>query len=174
MTEPTELPEIGYQVDERTMLLDFLDYQRTVLVRKTEGLAEEEGARRLPPSSLTLKGLLKHLALVESHWATYILQGRELAEPWAEAPWDDDPDWDFNTADADSFAELWTLHRAAWTDANSAYRSTASLDDLAVRPASSGEVASVRWILLHMIEEYARHVGHADFLRQAIDGAVDD
>ncbi len=172
-TDVTELPEIAMQADEKSMLVDFLNFQRTVLLRKSEGLRDEQGSQTAAPSSLTLKGLLKHMAFVESHWSNYVLLGHDPQSPWAEAPWDDDPDWDFTTANDEPLAELQARYRSAWGDADAIYRA-AGIDDLAARPGADGVAASVRWILLHMIEEYARHIGHADFLREAIDGSVGD
>ncbi len=169
----TELPDIGKQVDEKQTLLDFLNYQRTVLLRKTEGLTDEQACKTLPPSSLTLKGLLKHLTLVELHWAVYVVQGDDMPSPWAEAPWDDDPDWELTTAADDALADLQARYTEALAVADAIYDSM-PLDQIAARPGDDERLPSLRWVLVHMIEEHARHLGHADFLRQAIDGAVGD
>ena len=87
--------------DERTMLDQFLDYQRATLLLKTAGLNQEQLNRRLSTSALTLGGLLKHLALVEDDWIHVRFCGRSELEPWASAPWDQDRDWEFHTAERD-------------------------------------------------------------------------
>jgi len=170
----TELPSITKDGDERQMLTEFLNYQRTVLLRKTEGITDEQATQPLPPSDLTLGGLLKHMAFVESNWASYVFRGEDPESPWAEAPWDDEPDWELTSAADHSLAELQDMYRNAWTAADDLYRKALSLDAMAVRPGGDGRHPSVRWILIHLIEEYARHLGHADYLRQAIDGATGD
>lgn len=170
----TELPPIAKQADERQTLMDVLNYQRTVLLRKTEGLTEEQASKPIEPSILTLGGLLKHMAYVESNWASYVFRGDDPESPWAEAPWADDHDWELTSAANDSLADLQDMLRAAWASADAIYNGALSLDAVAVRPGGDGEHPSVRWILVHLIEEYARHLGHADYLREAIDGATGD
>jgi len=157
--------------DERTTLGQFLDYQRATMLGKAEGLTQEQLTRRLPTSALTLAGLLKHLALVEDDWIQVRFLGRPELEPWASAPWDEDRDWEFHTAEHDDPNEL----RARYADACERSRqavASARMDDLSVGTAREGHQWSLRWILTHLIEETSRHNGHADLLREAIDGAV--
>jgi uncharacterized damage-inducible protein DinB len=122
---------------------------------------------------MSLGGMLKHLALVEDHWFSRRLHGRDASPPWNAVDWGTDPDWEWHTAAEDSPEQL----RALWEDAVARSRSLvadaladASLDVLARRSRQDGRTPSLRWILLHMIEEYARHNGHADLLRESVDG----
>jgi uncharacterized damage-inducible protein DinB len=169
-----ELIDPDNRGDERTLLTQFLDYQRAVMVRKAEGLTAEQLAARLGPSELTLGGLLKHMALVEDSWFHRRLLGRELPEPWASVDWEADPDWEFHTAAQDEPAELFRLYHAACERSRAAVDEVGDLDAISKVPNRRGEHFSLRWILLHMIEEAARHVGHADLLRESIDGATGD
>lgn len=161
--------------DEATTLLAFLDHLRVTLRRQADGLDAVQLGTRLPPSSLTLGALLKHLALVEGYWATEILLGGELGEPWASVDWDADPDWDLTSAADDPPEELRRLFDSEVAAADAIHRRVLAergLDTLAAR-ARHGEPPSLRWILVHLVEEYARHCGHADLIRESIDGAVD-
>jgi uncharacterized damage-inducible protein DinB len=172
VTERTRPPAAA---DEATTLLAFLDYFRDTLRRQTDGLDAEQLATRLPPSTLTLGALLKHLAHVERHWATYVFAGEAMTEPWASADWDADPDWEMTSAAGDPPEELRRLFDAEVAAADAVYRRVldeVGLDALAVRVRHRKHF-SLRWILVHLVEEYARHCGHADLIRESIDGAVD-
>ena len=156
--------------DERTSLDQFLDYHRETLLDRTDGLDAAAMRQRLPTSELSLGGLLKHSALVEDDWIQVDFLGRPSVEPWASAPWDEDRDWEFHSADADDPEALRDLYRAACERSRQALVGR-GLDDLSAgRHRSTGEPWTLRWILLHLIEETARHNGHADLLREAIDG----
>ncbi len=168
-------PEPPLQADEAATLLGFLDYQRATLEWKCRGLSDEQLRVALPPTSMTLGGMLKHLACVEDYWCTEVAAGAPSPEPWASVDWDADPDWDWDSAAADSGGEL----RALWADRVA--RSRAVLDARlrqggaaalgAAHPAWGGRGrASLRWVLVHLVEEYARHNGHADLIRESIDG----
>lgn len=169
----TELPDIAMQSGERQTLMEFLNYQRAVLIRKTEGLDDFQARVALPPSDLTLGGLLKHMAYVESHWASYIVSGNDPVAPWADAPWDEDADWEMSSAADDALTDIQDLFRSSVAAADVVYNDL-ELDSVAARWAGGDAPPSIRWVLVHMIEEYARHLGHADFLRQSIDGATGD
>jgi uncharacterized damage-inducible protein DinB len=157
--------------DELSLLSEFLDYHRATLVMKVSGLTQEQLAVRLGPSRLTLAGLVKHLALVEDSWFHDRLLGRDLPEPWASAPFDDDVDWDFHSAVDDSPSELLELYAAACERSRAAVAEVGNdLMAMMARPTRRGERFNLRWILLHMLEETARHNGHADLLRESIDG----
>lgn len=165
----------GTPDDEKHALVEFLDFYRTVLLRKAEGLTSEELNRTVAASELTLGGLVKHMAAVEDGWFTDRLAGAGDPEPWASAPWEEDQDWEFHSAAGDSPADLRALFDAACARSNEIIEATPSLDSLTLMPAGKpSKSRNLRWILIHMIEEYARHVGHADLLREAIDGQVDD
>lgn len=160
--------------DEHTQLNQFLDYQRATLLRKVDGLDREQLAVTTAASNLTLAGLLKHMALVEDHWFSVILHDVEPAQPWCGVDWDADPDWEFRTAVDDDPADLVAQYEQTCDASRAAVAAVGSLDDLSARAGRRGEHFSLRWILLHMLEETARHLGHADFLREAIDGVTGD
>lgn len=171
---PIELaPEPGRDQPERDTLVTFLDSFRSVLIRKAVGLDQTQLATTLGPSSLTIGGLVKHLAFVEDHWFTYVLLGHEYPEPWASADWNTSPDWEFDTAPTDLPAELLAQFERSLSRSRQALDGVSDLDAIAARP-SHGEPTNVRWILVHMIEEYARHCGHADLIRESIDARTGD
>ncbi len=173
MTTPRSHPPAV--ADEPTMLLAFLDFHRDTVRRQTEGLGPEQLRATLGPSPLTLGGLLKHLAYVEDHWTRHVLLGEEPAEPWASVDWTADRDWDHHSAADDApeqLRELFDVAVAASDEGVQRALADGGLDTLAVRP-TYGKHASLRWILLHLVEEYARHCGHADLIRESVDGAVD-
>jgi len=157
---------------ERDLLGQYLDYQRETVLAKTEGLDREQMARRLPTSALTLGGLLYHLALVEEDWMEVRFLGLAEREPWAGVDWDADPDWEFRTGAGMDPEQLRQRYRDACDRSRQAMLSATGLDQLSVKPLQTGQRFSLRWILLHLLEETARHAGHADLLREAIDGSV--
>ena len=163
----------GLASDERTMMLEFLDYHRATFVQKVTGLTSAELDRTtVPTSALTLGGLLKHLAHVEDSWLTHRFAGGPIPEPWASAPFDHDEDWDLHSATDDSPEELLALYATA-CDRSREVVDGASFDDVSAALDSGGtERFTLRWIVLHLIEETARHNGHVDLLREAIDGAT--
>lgn len=167
-------PEIPQQGSERETLLAFLDYYRAVLIDKASGLTDEQLHTRLEPSTLTLGGLINHMAVVEDDWFTSDVAGRDIPEPWASAPWDDDRDWEFNSASDVPTDELFGRYREAIERSNQVISSIGNLETLSEKEDRSGEKWSLRWILIHMIEETARHCGHADLIRESIDGSVGD
>jgi uncharacterized damage-inducible protein DinB len=166
-------PEPPPSADETTMLLAYLDYQRATFAWKCRGLDSGGLNTRTAASTMTLGGLMKHLALVEDGWFSRSLHGRDQSPPWDAVNWDADPDWEWRTAADDTPDEL----RAMWEEAVARSRRLVAealpdggLDRLAARTWPDGRTPSLRWILLHLIEEYARHNGHADLLREVVDG----
>ncbi len=152
------------------MLCEFLDSQRTLLVEKVRGLSSEQLARPLTNSTMTLAGLIKHLALVEDSWFQDDFLGLGEPEPWVSAPFDDDRDWEWHSATSDDPEYLIELYSSACDRSRAAVASAASLDAIAAKPdRRTGGPISLRWILLHLIEETAQHNGHADLLREAVD-----
>ena len=174
-TERRDPPLIA---DEQTMLLAWLDFHRDTLRLKTEGLTSDQLSAPLPPSTLTLGGLLKHMALVEDHWFSVVLLGNDKAEPWRDIDWDADPAWEFHSAFDDSPEDLrrWFDDACAASDrALKRVLADGGLDALAERESRhTGGKFSLRWIVTHMVEEYARHNGHADLIRESIDGSTGD
>lgn len=171
--------EPAYSNDEVGMLRSFLDHYRATIRLQAAGLTGAQLDRSLPPSDLTLGGMLKHLAFVEDYWFSYHLMAHDPAPPWDTAPWDDDPDWDWHSAAGESHAELDALLSAAVARSDecldAALAADPELDREVARPRdpATGGTATVRWVLVHMVEEYCRHAGHADLIRQSIDGATD-
>jgi uncharacterized damage-inducible protein DinB len=153
----------------------FLDYQRATLAWKCGGVDAAGLRATVGVSSMTLGGLVKHLAYVEDDWFSRWLHGRDRRPPWDTVDWTADSDWDWNSAAADSPEQLFAL----WEDAVRHSRSLVAealadggLEQPARRTWPDGRAPSLRWILCHMIEEYARHNGHADLLRESVDGVT--
>jgi hypothetical protein len=168
-------PEPPVAGDETATLLGSLERQRATLAWKCGGLDASGLGATLAPSSITLGGLLKHLALVEDDYFSRRLLGRELGPPWDTGDWDADPDWEWHSAAEDTPEQLVTL----WQDAVARSRSAVAealadggLERLARRTWPDGRAPSLRRILIDLIEEYARHVGHADLIRESVDGLV--
>ena len=157
---------------EAQLLGQYLDYQRSTVLEKTEGLAAGQMGYQHAPSTLTLAGLLYHLALVEEDWMEHRFLGLPEREPWAAADWDADPDWEFHTAVTLSPEALRQRYRDACERSRQVVAGAASLDQQSVMTLRDGRHFSLRWVLLHLIEETARHAGHADMIREAIDGSV--
>ncbi len=162
--------------DETATLLGFLEYQRATLAWRCDGLDAAGLAATVGASSMTLGGLLKHMAYVEDLWCSRRLHGFEPAPPWDTVDWTADVDWDWHSAAEDAPEEL----RALWREA--VERSRAMIADALADTGLArravwvddyfGEAPSLRRILVHMIEEYARHNGHADLLRESVDGVT--
>ncbi|GAB3590007.1 DinB family protein [Angustibacter peucedani] len=163
---------------EVSTLRGFLDYHRDTLRMKTDGLDAAGLAAVHPPSTLTLGGLLKHAALNDDWWFCRVLEGRETEPDWVPAgAFEQDEDWELSSARDDSPEELRRIFDTSRAGADAAIdRALAKdgLDTLSVvtSPSRGGQAFTLRWVLLHMIEEYARHNGHADLLREAVDGTV--
>jgi hypothetical protein len=150
------------------MLDGWLDFHRDTLLRKCSGLsAEQLKTRSCEPSTLTLLGLVRHMAEVES-WFNNDLEDGAVAPIFYS---DDDPDGDFDRLEEAVVADDVATFRRCVERSRTFCARTADLDTILGR-SRSGEDISLRWIYLHMIEEYARHNGHADFLRERIDGAT--
>lgn len=151
-----------------------LDYYRAVMVRKAEDLTDDQLAVELPPSDLTLGGLLMHLALVEDSWFQSTFLGGDLGEPWSGFDWESDPDWELHHAHEYTKDQIVAQYESSLSRSRAVIEDAASLDALAAGKTRSGRDINLRWILIHLIEEYARHAGHADLIRQSIDGATGD
>jgi uncharacterized damage-inducible protein DinB len=170
-------PEPPPEGGEVATLLGFLDYQRATLEWKCRGLSDEQLRVARPPSPMTLDGLLKHMACVEDSWFTEVVAGEPAPEPWASVDFEADPEWPWRSAASDSGRYL----RALWTQAVNRSRAVVQAQLSRGEEAALSEThadwqlphpVSLRWVLVHMIEEYARHNGHADLLRERLDGST--
>jgi hypothetical protein len=167
-----EPPIAGSELDT---LLGALERQRRYIAWKCGNLDSAGLRATLGPSTMTLGGLLKHLAAVEDDVFSVKLHGNDRHPPWDAVDWDADPDWEWLSAAADSREQLESL----WQEAVGRSRTLVSeaiadggLDRLAAFTWPDGRTPSLRRLLMDMIEEYARHVGHADLLRESVDGLV--
>ena len=144
--------------DEATTLRAFLDYLRESLILKVADLDEESARRSTVPTGTSLLGLIKHLTAVESGWFQFAFAGRDVPMPSEE------------TEPTDSVAAAVAAYEAATGVSNQVVDEADDLDQLCARAPTTPEPLSLRWLLVHMIEETARHAGHADILREQIDG----
>ncbi|MGC4879897.1 DinB family protein [Micromonospora sp. DT43] len=154
--------------DERETLRAFLDFHRATLALKCAGLTDEELRRQsMPPSTLSLLGLVRHMAEVERAWFRRVIDGEDIPLVWSETG-------DFQQAydaGAATRAEAFDAWEREVEHARRIERAAASLD-VTGHNARSGETVSLRLVMLHLIHEYARHNGHADLLREGVDGTV--
>jgi uncharacterized damage-inducible protein DinB len=175
MTELDEQgrPEPPLAADEAATLLGFLEFLRATLAWKCAGLDAAGLAATAAASTMTLGGMLKHLAYVEDEWFSRWLVGADRRPPWDAVDWKADPDWDWLSATEDTPEQLhfrWQEAVARSRSAVAAALADGGLGQLAQRHWPDGRAPSLRWILVHMIEEYARHNGHADLIRESLDG----
>jgi uncharacterized damage-inducible protein DinB len=159
------------QAGEREMLAGWLDHHRAILLWKCEGLsAGQLRQRAVPPSTLSLLGLLRHMAQVERGWFREVFLGEDLPDLYDFSA---DPDADFNAVDSADPEEAFRAFEQECAAAREIVTQAADLDVLSKKPSErTGQLFSLRWIVTHMIEEYARHNGHADLLRECIDGVT--
>jgi uncharacterized damage-inducible protein DinB len=168
----TERREPAGNADERTMLEGWLDYHRRTLAWKCEGLTDAQlRTAAVAPSELSLMGLVRHMAEVERSWFRKVLVGDD---PGPIYYGDDDPDGEFHLTGADTWQEAHTTWQAEIAVARRNAARFALEDVSEGRHGRTGERFSLRWIYTHMIEEYARHNGHADLIRERLDGATGD
>jgi uncharacterized damage-inducible protein DinB len=170
--EPEHDPrtEPPFEADERTMLTSFLRWYRETLDLKCSGLDPAALAlRSVEPSTMSLLGLVRHMAEVERNWFRRVLAGQD-APPIYYSDTEPDGDWDGAVADSEVVSDAWGRWRE---EIELADRFVADAPDLDVTGTMrDGTAVSLRWVLVHMVEEYARHIGHADLLRERIDGEV--
>jgi hypothetical protein len=161
------------RADEVTTLRAFLDFHRDTFRWKCSGLSQEQLAQPHPPSDMSLGGMMKHLTLVESSWFEDDYAGRGVMPPFDTVDWDADRNWEWRTARDDTPEELFALFDEAVRRADAVVDEALAgpgLDGESSKPSRDQGAFSLRWIIVHMIEEYARHNGHADLIREAIDG----
>ncbi|MGH3098963.1 MAG: DinB family protein [Streptosporangiales bacterium] len=169
---PWEPPVAGSEVEH---LVGALDRQRATVRWKAGGLDAAGLRTRIGASSMTLGGLLKHLALVEDHYFTAKLGGEPLGAPWDEADFDADPDWEWHSAAEDTPDQLYALWDGAVRRSRTQLRAalaSGGLDQPVDLSWPDGRRPSLRRVVCDLIEEYGRHTGHADLLREAVDGLV--
>jgi uncharacterized damage-inducible protein DinB len=172
-TDEPDHPEPPVAGDETATLLGSLERQRATLAWKCGGLDAGGMKATVGASTMTLGGLLKHLALVEDHYFSTRLHGRDPGPPWNTVDWDADPNWEWRSAAEDTPDQLMTL----WQEAVARSRSSVAealaaggVDQLIQQGWPDGRTPSLRRTLIDLIEEYARHVGHADLIRESVDG----
>ncbi|MEU0934665.1 MULTISPECIES: DinB family protein [unclassified Embleya] len=165
---PTQRPEPPVIAGEREMIRSFLDYHRATLAMKCDDLSDEDLRRQsMPPSTLSLLGLVRHMAEVERNWFRRVINGEDIPLVWSDQG-------DFQVAyDASTSTRAEAF--GAWeAEIEHSRRIEAAAESLDVtgHNAKWDEEVSLRLVMLHLIHEYARHNGHADFLREGIDGTV--
>ena len=167
MTEDNrpEPPSVG---GEREILAGFLDFQRATLLWKLEGLDDQQLRRAMVASGTSLLGLVKHLAYVERSWFQGVWAGQEVSFPWTK----EDPDADWRIEPEETTEDVLGLYHGECDRGREIVAATSSLDEVVEHPRNRDWKMNRRWILTHMIEETARHVGHADILREQIDGVT--
>ena len=169
---PWEPPIAGTEADH---LLGALDRLRTTFRFKADGLGSAGLDTRIAASSLTLGALLKHLAAMEDYYTTFKMRGEPLGEPWTGFGWDGSTDWELESAADDTPDELYALYDDAVSRARA--RMTAAvadggLDQPVHASDEQGRHANLRRLVFDLVEEYGRHTGHADLIREAVDGRV--
>jgi uncharacterized damage-inducible protein DinB len=160
--------ETHLATDERDELVRFLDYVRGCVVRKVEGVGDDDARQPRTATGTSIGGLVKHLTWVERGWFQSRLLGQDLDGPST----DDDPDADMRMEPGETLAELVADYERACAESRTVLAGH-DLDARTVRPPQRGPV-TLRWIGWHLVEETARHVGHLDILREQLDGAVGD
>jgi Protein of unknown function (DUF664) len=156
-----------FEADERTTLTGFLDFQRATLAVKCEGLTDDQLRQQaVPPSRLSLLGLVRHMAEVERNWFRPVLGGEPMALYFGSGM-----DWEasFREVPTADVAEAFRIWRAECDHSRTLTAAAPSLD---VRGFRHSGYVSLRWVITHLIEEYARHNGHADLLRERLDGST--
>ncbi len=172
MTESAGQEDLSAQA---SAVLAVLERNRRVFAWKTGGLDHAGLAATTAASSMTLGGLVKHMALVETDWLVVKLAGQPYGPPWDEVDFDADPDWEWRTGAEDAPEQVYALWRSAVRRSRDVVATTlkeGGLDGASRFTRGDGRPVSVGEMLLDMIEEYARHTGHADLLRESVDGLV--
>ena len=165
----TDRPMPPLQADERATLAGWLDFYRATLISKCDGLTDDQlRTPAVPPSPLTLLGLVQHAAEVERNWFRRVLLGEDVPPIYSPATEPTGQDGGFDLADDATLAAA----RATWDDEVARSRSAAAVRGLDETSPFMGGQVTLRWVYSHMIAEYARHAGHADLLRERLDGAT--
>ena len=158
------MPEPAFVADERTTLMAILDEQRALVLWKLEGIGEEAAATSPVPSGTSVLGVVKHLAWVERDFFGGDVAGEPIDPPWSAA----DPDADWRIEPGDTVETISRFYVSA-VAASQKVAASRSLDDVV---GTAGNQRSLRWVVLHLIEETARHLGHMDIVREVVDGTT--
>ncbi|MGD0391930.1 MAG: DinB family protein [Acidimicrobiales bacterium] len=161
---------LGVRQGERETLEGFLDWYRAVVERKVDGLALDDAERVMTPTGLSALGILKHLGWVERGWFRETFAGEDVEA----IDVDGDNSAEFAIGGADTVESVITFYRTEVEAARRVSRAAPSLDALSARETTYRERVSLRWIMVHMLEETARHAGHLDLMCEQIDGRVGD
>ena len=161
----TELKYPSPSGSERELLIEYLDWYRAAIHRKIEGASDETLRKKIVPSETTLLGIVKHLAWVEIWWFQMVLSGRKVRYPGSK----DDRDADWRIESHETTEEIVAFYRDACAESR---RIVDEAQDLDMESKRRGTTYNLRRIMIHMIEETARHAGHADILRELIDGTT--
>ena len=162
--------DLGGQAAERDLLSGYLDWYRGVVENKVTGLSVEDASRIMTPAGLSPLGIVKHLGDVEQSWFRERFAGEEINTPWS----DEDPLAVFRIEPGETVAGVVDFYRESTEHSRRIVSTIASLDDISVGVSPFYGHVSLRWILVHMLEETARHAGHLDLMREQIDGQTGD
>lgn len=149
-------------------MTEYLDWYRAAILRKVEGASDETLRARIVPSQTTLLGIVKHLAWVEIWWFQMVFAGRQGDDPWTE----EGPDSDFRIEPHETSEQIVAFYRETCAESRAIVDATDDLDALSVRDGTNKY--NLRRTMIRMIEETARYAGHADILRELIDGQTGD
>ena len=156
------------QADERTTLSQFLDYHRRTVAEKLRDLSDGEATTAaLPATNLTVAGIVRHLAWIEDRWFHFRLLGNEVPEPWASMD-REAPDWSMRLLPGESVATVLDLYAAACARSRAGAHELPSVEAQAPVPSFGDRPVTLRWVLVHLLEETAAHEGHIDLLRDEI------
>jgi hypothetical protein len=165
---------LGSRGDERTMLCGFVDWYRAIVPPKVEGLTFDQASTLLTPSGLSPLGVVKHLTLVERHWFRELFAGEAVEATDTDGGGGDDGSSTFAVEPGDTVEAVLADYRAETEHGRRITAATASLDQLSALASDLRGHVSLRWTLVHLIEETARHAGHLDLMRESLDGATGD
>jgi hypothetical protein len=161
---------LGVRRGERDTLEGFLDWYRAVVERKVDGLSPDDAGRVMTPTGMSALGVLKHLGWVERGWFRETFAGEDVEAIDMEG----DNSAEFAIGSEDSVESVVAFYRAEVEQSRRVCRDAPSLDALSAKETNYREQVSLRWIMVHMLEEIARHAGHLDLMREEIDGQVGD
>jgi hypothetical protein len=161
---------LGVRQNEGETLSGFLDWYRSVVERKVEGLTLDQASKVMTPTGMSPLGVVKHLGWAERGWFCDIFVGEDVEA----LDWDGDNSAEFVIGPEETTESVVAFYRAGVERARCIVADAASLDALSTKATGFGEHVSLRWILVHMLEETARHAGHLDLMRETIDGRTGD